>query len=209
MDTTEAVRSALCTQYIKTLLRTKSHQLARQARFRDSERPDLEQDLLAHVLKQAHHYDPSRASVNTFIDRVVASAFAMMVRSRRRLKRAAGFGAVSLDNTFVGRERDGLRTPLSHVVQEGHLPCHGGTRPPDDQERIDLAFDVARAMESLTPRQREIARRLASDSEAAVARKMGISRRRVRQAVEAIREHFERAGLKKSPPFRTDRPRLA
>ena len=192
---TNPVRLALSTTYIQTLLKIKARQLARRWEFRDWEQPDLEQDLLAHVLKQAHHFDPSRGAVNTFIDRVVNSAFAMMVRGRRRLKRAAGFGAVSLDNTFVGCERDHLPVPLSHVVHEGHLSWCRAARGHDDREQVDLAVDVACAMEGLTPRQREIAGRLVEATEAAVARDMGISRRQVRNAVLAIREHFRQAGL--------------
>jgi len=50
-------------------------------------------------------------------------------------------------------------------------------------------------MEGLAPRQREIAKRLGEAAEASVAREMGTSRRQVRKAVLAIREHFRRAGL--------------
>ena len=202
---TDPVRSALTTEYVQTLLKIKARQVSRHRGFRPCDQDDIEQDLLAHVLKQAHHFDPARGSVNTFIDRVVGSAIAMMLRDRKRLKRAAGFAAISLDNTFVGRCRSHLHVPLSHVVQEGHLPRRRGARVHDDHEQVDLAVDVAHAMEGLTSRQREIARRLASDSEAAVARDMGISRRQVRNAVEAIRQHFEQAGLGESAPARTAR----
>jgi len=59
----------------------------------------------------------------------------------------------------------------------------------------ELSAHVGRAMEGLAPRQREIAKRLGEAAEASVAREMGTSRRQVRKAVLAIREHFRRAGL--------------
>ena len=202
---THPVHQALTTDYVKTLIQVKARQVTRHRGFRPGDRDDIEQDLIAHVLKQAHHFDPARGSVNTFIDRVIGSAIAMMLRDRKRLKRAAGFAAISLDNTFVGRCRSHMRVPLSHVIQEGHLPRRRGAPVRDDHEQVDLAVDVAHAMEGLTPRQREIARRLANASEAAVARDMGISRRQVRNAVEATRQHFEQAGLRESAPTRTAR----
>ena len=196
MDTTDAVRSALCTQYIKTLLKTKSYQLSRQPRFRDWEQPDLEQDLLAHVLKQAHHFDASRGSVNTFIDRVVETAAAMLVRDRGRIKRAAGYRAISLERTHIsGNQR---QMTLSQIVSENDLRRRCGGVVRDGQQDAGLSADVADAMAGLTRRQREIAKRLVEATEASVARDMGISRRQVRNAVSSIREHFRQAGLAQS-----------
>lgn len=195
---THPVHQALTTEYVKTLIQTKARQVCRHQGFRPCDREDIEHDLVVQVLKQAHRFDPARGSVNTFIDRVVGSAVAMVLRDRKRLKRAAGFTAVSLDNTFVGRRRSRLRVPLSQVVQERHLPRCRGAQVRDDQEQVDLAADLAWAMEGLTARQREIARRLADTPEAAVARDMGLSRRQVRNAVEAIQRRLEEAGLGKS-----------
>jgi len=195
---THPVHQALTTDYVKTLIQVKARQVTRHRGFRPGDQDDIEQDLIAHVLKQAHHFDPARGSVNTFIDRVIGSAIAMMLRDRKRLKRAAGLGAFSLENTFVGQCRRDRPTTLSDVVREEHLRRRCGGRVGDDQRQTDLSLDVSQAMAGLTPRQREIARRLASAPEAAVARDMGISRRQVRNAVEAIREHFERAGLRET-----------
>jgi biotin operon repressor len=46
----------------------------------------------------------------------------------------------------------------------------------------------------LPPHLQEIAARLVSATEAAIARDLGISRRQVRNAVETIRAHFQKAG---------------
>jgi RNA polymerase sigma factor (sigma-70 family) len=193
----DVVHAALSTPYIKTLLATKAHQLSRHARFRLAEQPDLEQDLVTHVLKQAHHYDPSRASVNTFIARVVDSAIAMMIRDRSRTKRAAGYQAISLDNTFVGTDRIDKGLTLGDVVDEGHLRRRCGGCPDDGQDLMELRLDLAQAISGLTPQQREVASRLPAP-EATIARDLGISRRQVRNAVAAIRVHFECCGLGQS-----------
>lgn len=191
----EPVREALTTQYVQTLLKIKARQLSRRPEFRRSDPADIKQDLVVQVLKQAHHFDPARGCVKTFVARVVDSAIAMMVRGRRRLKRAPGFRALSLENTFVGRCRGELPICLGEVIQEGHLRRRCGGQVRDDRQAAELAAAVDQAMEGLTPRQREIAKRLAQATEASVAREMGISRRQVRNAVLTIRDHFRRAGL--------------
>jgi RNA polymerase sigma factor (sigma-70 family) len=192
----DSVGAALTSQYVQNLLSIKSYQLCRRPSFRQWERPDIEQDLVAHVLKQAHHFDPSRASVNTFIARVVDSAFAMMVRDRRRLKRAAGFRTESLDSPVVAES--GHRTTTAALLGTRDLRRHSGIDASTEQQQTDLRIDVAQAMAGLTPQQWDIATRLANAPEADVARQLNISRRQVRNAVLAIRERFEKASLRKS-----------
>jgi len=192
---THPVHQALTTDYVQTLIRTKARQVSRYWEFRRCDPDDIEQDLIAYVLKQAHHFDPARASVKTFIDRVIGSAIAMMLRDRGRLKRAAGLRAISLDSTFVDRCRSDLPLALRDIVQEADLPSRRGTEVRDHRERIDLAADIAHAMEGLTAQQLEVVHRLVGASEAAVARGLGTSRRQVRKAVEAIRQRLQDAGL--------------
>lgn len=188
---TEVVHAALTTPYIATLIRVKALQLVRRPGFRRSERQDLEQELRAHVLTMAHHYDPSRGAVNTFIDRVVDSAAAMIVRSRSRLKRVAAYRAESLDRP-VG---EGRQQALSDLMASGCVHRRFGTLDRGELERAEQVVDVTSVLATLPPELQDIARRLAASNEAAVARELGISRRQVRNAVAEIRRRFEEAGL--------------
>jgi len=193
MGTKDAVHSALSTEYVQTLLKIKAKQLARRPEFRRTDPADIEHDLICHVLKQADNYDPNRSAPNTFITRVVETAAAMLVRDRGRIKRAAGYRAISLERTYLyGDQR---QTTLGDIVSEGDLRRRCGGQIRDDRQKAELSADIARAMEGLTPRQREIAKRLAWATEASVAREMGISRRQVRNDVLAIREHLVKLGL--------------
>ena len=194
MGTTDAVRLALSTAYVQKLLQIKARQLASRPEFRYSDRADIEHDLIAHVLQQAGKYDPARACVNTFIIHVVETAVAMEIRKRGRLKRAAGYHAASLEDTFPPDEDEGEAT-LGEFVSESDLRRRCGGFVHDPRADSGLSVDVAGAMAGLTPRQREIAKRLVEAKEATIAREMGISRRRVRSDVLAIRKHFRQAGL--------------
>ncbi len=49
-----------------------------------SEREDLEQDTLLEIWRALAHYDPTRASLRTFIERVAETRFRSLLRARRR-----------------------------------------------------------------------------------------------------------------------------
>lgn len=187
------VHAALTTDYVKQLLQVKARQLTGHSGFSSSELHDLMQDLAVHVIKQAHHFDPQRSAVNTFIARVVDSAVAMILRDRRRLKRAAGFRSRSLEETLFHGERG--TGSLAELLDEAD-GCRriGGEITPALQQ-AELANDMQQVISQLPPQLQEIAKRLVNATEAAIARDMGISRRQVRNAVEAIREHFKEAGF--------------
>lgn len=183
------VRDALTTPYVTTLIEVKARQLIRRPGFRRSELRDLEQELVAAVLRQAHHYDPARGSVNTFIDRVVETAAVAIIRRRMRLKRGTGRQPASLDVAFGDDE-----TSLGdQATDEDRLRHRGG----GNDEDVDLRIDVEEALTALGPVDRAVCRRLMlGESVSAAARGQGISRRQVRKAVETIRQALEDAGLK-------------
>ncbi len=187
------VHAALTTDYIKQLLQVKARQLTWHRGFSSSERFDLQQDLAVHVLKQAHHFDPSRGCVNTFIARVVDSAVAMLLRDRGRLKRAAGFRSRSLADLIFHSERG--RGSLANLLDEADGCRRTGGNAMPAQDRADLEADTRKAISDLPPHLQEIAIRRADATEAAIARDLGISRRQVRNAVEMIQAHFRKAGL--------------
>ncbi|MCY3020192.1 MAG: ECF-type sigma factor, partial [Planctomycetota bacterium] len=101
----------------------------------------------------------------------------------------------SLEEALFRSER-GTRS-LADILDEADGCRRTGGDPTPDQERAELASDTRRLLAELPPRLREIAIRRVTATEAAIARELGISRRQVHNALEAIREHFEKAGLTK------------
>lgn len=180
-------RDAVFTAYAKSLIKYKARQLSRKTGFSRTDEKDIAQGLVLALLAKAHLYDSSRSSQNTFVDRVVRSAIAMLLRDRRRLKRAAGFTAESLDKPS---SCDADTAPL-----RDSLPASGPSGP-ETVEQADFVAAMGNVVESLPPDLQGIAARLKIDPVSAVARDMGISRRQVRNAIEHIRNHFESKGLK-------------
>lgn len=188
----EPTRGAVLTAFAQSLIQFKARQLCRKPGFSRSDQEDLVQELTLRLLEKAHLYDPDRgASLDTFADRVIGSAVRMILRDRRRLKRAAGFGAMSLERSTV--VIDGQPVLLCNLISSA------------DRERVTLTVShetgdqdlssVDGAVDSLPSDLADIARRLMGGTVASVARELGTSRRQVYGAIQRIRQHFEAAGL--------------
>lgn len=178
------------TPYVRSLIRHKARRLCPRPRFGPADREDVQQELTLALLRKAHLYDPSRgACIDTFADRVVTSAAGMIARHRKRLKRAAGLTAASLDGGTA--LVDGRPVPLIEALDgtaDGRL-ARAATPPPSDIQA------VAAAVAELPPFPAAVARRLHESSVLAIARDLGVSRRKVYDTIAVIRARFEAAGL--------------
>lgn len=178
--------------YAQTLIRIKAQQLSRKPGFNRSDQEDLEQELAAHYLARQHLFDPRRGATSTFADRVLRSAVAIILRDRRRKKRAAGFRAKSLDVPTGGNDEGPLT--FRDLISEVDLGRRLGTVSDYDQD-AESAAAVAEAFQSLPPDLQELCQRLMNGSATAVARDMCVSRYWMRSAMERVRRHFQRHGL--------------
>lgn len=180
---------AVLNAYAQTLIKYKAKQLSRKSGFRSSEEEDLVQELTMALIEKSHLFDPTRGAASTFADRVIRTAIAMLIRDRRRLKRAAGFTAQSLEQpTSCDADTASLRDSLPAT----------GSSAPQMVEGNDFISAVRSAVQLLPPDLKEIATRLKINPISAVARDMGISRRQLGNAIERIRKHFESKGLNDS-----------
>jgi RNA polymerase sigma factor (sigma-70 family) len=188
------VQQLVHNEYAKTSIRVKARQLCRRADFNRSEREDVEQDLWLHLLTQAQNFDSERSALNTFIDRMVNSAAAHLVRRRESDMRADGFRTHSLDASPRGKDqhKKSLRSSLS--------PDDGTRRsftiPKSDLDEFENREALEFALASMPDGVRNLCSRvMGGESPTALARELGISRRRVRRMLDEAREHLERAGF--------------
>ncbi len=180
------------TDYAQNLIRIKARKLSRQRHFRHAEEEDLRQELWMAVVNQADKFDSSRASLDTFIDRVVNSAVVMLVRERQREKRAEGFQAVSLDSTHLSNQSN-----QSLASQISNEDSHRRTQvvPADPIEATERKEAVDVALEGMPTELRDTCGRLMQGSIASASREEGISRRQIRKSLAAARRFLERSGL--------------
>jgi RNA polymerase sigma factor (sigma-70 family) len=154
-----------------------------------SDLSDVAQELTVRLWRRAADYDASRASPATFIDRVVASGAAEIIRNRRRLKRQAG--AVSLERTAVAD--DGVVTSLRYTLVEEDQTRRTLSERNTSSEA--LSPEVAEVIASLPEELRVLATCLQSQNLHQTARAMKISRRQVYRLMDELRERFKAAGF--------------
>lgn len=183
------------TEYARSLIRFRAKQLARRSGFSRSDRDDLEQRLWLALRKQADGFDADRASVDTFADRVVNSAVAMILRERRRLKRVAGLRAQSLDRVVPAEDEGDESCALRDLLSDDDRGRRLGTVSADPTtQRLDHeAFE--HGLDSLPEHLRDVCRRVMGGSVLSASRELGISRRQVRNSLAEARPYFERAGF--------------
>ncbi len=192
--TSADAQSAVFTEYAKSCIRIKARQLSQRSEFRRSDEDDLRQDLWLTLLKEAHRFDPERASANTFVDRVVNTGAAMILRRPYRQKRAAGEKALSLDSTKVAIDGES-RKPLSQFVSDADLARRTGAAGNEDDARRDDRKAVAHALDAMPDNVRQVCRQVMGGNISTAARCLGMSRRQVRAALQAARPYFELAGF--------------
>ena len=192
-DSCSQAREAVLTDYAKSLIRFKARQLARRIGFSRSDEDDLEQELWLSLIDKAGHFDPQRASLDTFIDRVVNTSIRMILRDRRRQKRANGFRATSLGRMISQKGR--RPEPLGATLSEADRCRHTGSVPNDDVARKERDDAVDHALEAMPEDLRDVCRRVMGGSISSAARELGTSRRQIRNALAESRLWLERAGF--------------
>ena len=180
-------------QYVQQLIRAKAHYLARRPGFSRCDEEDLRQEITTRLLGRVHHFDPGRASLNTFVDRVVASLVISILRERHRQKRAPGNRALSLEAHAVSAE-DGCK-PLREQVQVADVQRRTVGSAGDMQDAAERDSAVRAAMSRLSPQLQRICERLMHVPAATAARQLGLTRHQLLKAVKALRVHFRAAGL--------------
>lgn len=173
--------------YAAGLVRFKARQLSRRRGFCTSDREDLEQELWAAVVGRVKRFDPTKASLNTFLALIVDSAVASIVRHHMAEKRSPDRNEMSLNDPVL--DADGGIVDRHQTTSEAAASRQG------THERTQ---DVADACGKLNdPETREVAELLKlGNTVNSIAGRLGMSRRAVARHVAQIRAAFEDAALR-------------
>lgn len=188
----------IVTKYARTLIRVKAKQIVRRPGFSRSDQPDIEQSLVVYLLEQAQHFDPNRASLNTFIARVIDSAVAMLLRGQGRAKRNPAGDAEVQSLAEKVPQPDGPPEPLARLISQLDLERRTAGASLSDAQLFELVADVASVIPTLPPELQEICRSLLTRNCSETEAELGLSRRKRQAAMEAIREQFVNSGLTKT-----------
>lgn len=177
------------TDYAKNLIKFKARQLTRRRDFQTAELEDLQQELWLALIKAAQRFDPAKASLDTFIDRVVNKAVAMLVRTRQRKRNGITQRMPSLSDERTSP--DGRTEPLAATISHDDLARRTGTEPIDETHVAETTEAVTAALQRMPADLRDVCRRLMGGTVTSVARDLGMSRRQVRNRLQNARPYLE------------------
>ena len=152
-------------------------------------------DLLQEVLLHWHHarasHDPlGKASIRTYMARVVRNKLIDLIRERESDKEKVNILAVP--------------TEITHEGEHGSITDDAGGDPPEPEETREhrdaeqsLHLDLARALARLTPRQRELCQLLLDQDLSMVeaSQRLGVPRSTLYEELKHIRTTFKALGL--------------
>lgn len=130
-----------------------------------SDREDFEQEGVVACLRALPRFDPARASLRTFIERVVAARLASLVRQARRRPETVPVDMLCWLPVECKAARRELRMSIDRVVANLRT---------DDRELVQLLCDI---------------------SPAEASRRLGIPSSTLHDRILRLRRRFTRAGL--------------
>ncbi len=176
MDTNK--KQETLTKYTMTLVQCKARQLVGKAGYTQDDVADIEQDLIKSLLACMPQFDPAKATLNTFADRVVGSRIVDLLRRRNAEIRNRGREAFSLNEEI---ETEDGSVEIIETVSQDEIDLRTGRYNRLAADRAHLQIDLNAVVAGLSPELRQVADMLRTASVAEVARELGIPRRTFRE----------------------------
>ena len=175
--------------YATQTIRTHAHRLARTTLIPGMTAADYEQQLALDLWRRLPVYDPKRAGLATFIDRVVRRRVCDFLTAAQATARRVERQTVSLDQTGDGGDESGLTGRLSTADR-----LWG---PADRLEHdVGLRHDLGRFVGMLPPALKRCCAILANGSIGEAVRQEGLHRSSHYEAVSRLRRKAREAGLR-------------
>jgi RNA polymerase sigma-70 factor (ECF subfamily) len=181
-------------EYAGRIIKHKARQLVGRAGFTESDREDLEQEMMLDLLRRLPKYNPDRAQRNTFIARIVEHKVATIIEARKAGMRDYRLCTCSLNDRLEDEEGGSIER-LETIDQEEYLRRTGKLSRPA-AELQDLSIDLGRVIASLPPELRTLCERLQTESVTEISRDTGIPRGTIYESIKKLRAIFEDAGLR-------------
>lgn len=179
-------------EYAVKLIRLKARQLVGKYGFTESDRDDLEQEMMFDLLSRLLRYDAKRAGRKTFITRIIENKVASIIEYQGAAKRDYRLCTCSLDDRLVNDESDASER-IDTVDQDDYLIRTGRQSRPAAELR-DLQINLAKIMALLHPDLRNLCELLMANRPSEVARALGVSRTTICRRLKRIRTVFEIVG---------------
>lgn len=179
--------------YIARLVSCKAKQISRQAGFTDDDREDIEQDLVLDLLQRISEYDPAKAKQSTFAAHVVNNHAATLLARSKAAKRNHNRIAYSLNDLY--EDKDGSVWEREELFDQDLYQMRLGRQSRPSEDLRDLQIDVQYQLKLLSPKARELCKRITHDHISSIAQDIGTPRTTLYSLLSTIRKSFIDAGL--------------
>ena len=159
------------------------HARRASGRLSGMELEDLEQELMLHAHRRLTSYDPNRADLWTYADRVLSKFVMNLAKAAGAPSRGGGTSTISLDDL----ERD--CEPMAVAVSDRQSTDLGWC------EQIHLRQDLDRVLHSLPQHLKDCCHWLATNSVTEAAQRYGLARGSIYSRIATLRRAFAAAGL--------------
>lgn len=179
--------------YAADLIRNKARLLVGKAGLTESDRPDLEQELMIDLLERMKRYNPAKAKKTTFMARIVERRIASLLELRYAQRRDCRRCTASLNDPAPGSRDESM--------ERGDLMTGDGfdsfpNSEPMERRTADLRIDLESVIESLPEQLRDLCERMKTGNMMEISRETGICRGTLYYRLSLLREAFLDAGLK-------------
>jgi RNA polymerase sigma-70 factor (ECF subfamily) len=181
-------------EYAAKVIRHKARQLVGTAGYTESERDDLEQEMMLDLLMRLPKYDANKATQKTFVARIIERKISTLIRHHTCEMRDYRREACSLNERLEAE--NGATVELSETVAQEERDRMTGRRSRSAQEDWEFAQDMAATLARLPENLRRFCELLMTGNISDAAREMGVPRTTLNDHVKKLREIFEDAGLR-------------
>jgi len=170
--------------YAKWLVGYKAKQLVGKAGFTESDKEDIEQELILDLLERSSNYDPDKSRRHTFVAWVVENGVARLLERRQAAKRDQQRIEFSLNETM--RDEEGGETERSATIPD----------PRGETARLcDLVLDVGELLQALPPKLRSLCEGLKVQTVSEISQQTGIPRSTLYESIYKLRRQCRSKGI--------------
>lgn len=170
-------------------VRCRVAKLVRTLGLPESDREDLEQEVLVFVYTRLQQFDPSRGTIEAFTNKIVTSKIRNLIDRRHALMREITHAVFSLDDFVQLSEREYCTRNEMTDAQVGIQ--NRGELGSYTREQLDLKVDMDRVIEKLPANLAQLCNALKHGNPTDAARELGINRREVTRQIHRLRGIFE------------------
>lgn len=182
------------TNYALETVHHKTQKLVGKAGYTQDDVDDIKQDLIVDLLERLPKFDPAKASLNTFIARVVERKICNLLRARWAEVRNRRREVCSLNDNISTGEAEMVQRYTTISQDEYDLSTGKYGLPAEEREHLRL--DLAALLAELPPELRRAAELLQMFPVAQVARQMGVPHATFYdQHLTRLREAFAAKGM--------------